>query len=248
MGEVVPWRWVCVEGRVADLDKPMRWRCLPSYDSMMVMPTNNTGAKVRDLFERFPGRIGHLMSPDGWREPWGEYALDNGAFGAWKNGERWKRVPYLSLCEKAVALGRAPRWIVVPDAVGDRDQTLKLWGDWASTLTKWYGFPLAFAVQDGMTEGDIPAEADVLFIGGTTEWKWTNLPRWCAMGRRVHVGRVNSPRALRRCAELGVESVDGTGWTRGNQDQWNGLVAFLEDPTADHRGNLLMLFGGANAE
>lgn len=204
------------------------------------MPSNNTGAAVRSLFDRFPGRIGHLMSPQGWRAPWGEYALDNGAFGAWKNGRDWTPEPYLALCDKAVSFGRAPRWVVVPDSVGDRADTLRLWAEWSPKVRATYGWPLAFAVQDGMTEPDIPEDAEVLFIGGTTKWKWGNLPRWCAMGRRVHVGRVNSPRALRRCVELGVESVDGTGWTRGNQDQWNGLVAFLEDPSVDHRGNVLL--------
>lgn len=209
---------------------------------MIIMPSNNTGSQVRDLFERFPGRIGHLMSPDGWREPWGEYALDNGAFPAWTNGERWKRVPFLGLCEKAVDFGRAPRWVVVPDVVADRLGTLRSWVSWAGTLRDWYGWPLAFACQDGMTPDDVPADADVLFIGGSTDWKWASLPMWCATGMRVHVGRVNSPSALFRCAELGVESIDGTGWLRGSQDQWNGLVSFLEsDGIANHREQIPLL-------
>jgi hypothetical protein len=233
-------RWVCLQGRPDEPHKPQKWGCFPTYDSLVVMPTNNTGAKVRDLYDRFPGRIGHLMSPLGWRKPWGTYALDNGAFGAWKNQTRWRRTDFLDLCEKAVAHGEAPRWVVVPDVVANREETLRSWTSWAPTLREWYGWPLAFAVQDGMAEGDIPDDADVLFVGGTTEWKWATLPRWCAMGRRVHVGRVNSPRALRRCAELGVESVDGTGWVRGNQDQWDGLVQFLADPAMDHRGGLTL--------
>lgn len=208
------------------------------------MPSNNTGVAVRALFDRFPGKIGHLMSPDGWREPWGEYALDNGAFTAWKNGERWKRVGFLELVEKAVRLGRAPRWIVVPDAVGDRRRTLELWSEWATTLREWYGFPLAFACQDGMQPEDVPPAADVLFIGGTTAWKWASLPMWCATGRRVHVGRVNSPSALFRCRELGVESIDGTGWIRGGETdpKWIGLVAFLEsDGATNHRDQIPLL-------
>lgn len=210
------------------------------------MPSNNTGAAVRALFDRFPGRIAHLMSPARWHTPWGGwYALDNGAFGAWKNRREWEPGPFLAMCDKAAAHHHAPRWVVVPDSVGDREATLVRWRDWSVDLRAWFGWPLAFAVQDGMTEADIPDDADVLFIGGTTEWKWASLPRWCAMGRRVHVGRVNGPRALRRCAELGVESVDGTGWTRGDQDQWRGLVQFLEDPTTDHRGNVFLTLEAA---
>lgn len=211
---------------------------------MIVMLSNSTGATTRELFDRFPGRIAHLMSPDGWRKPWGEYALDNGAFPAFTNGTPWDAAIFRRLCEKAVTLGRAPRWVVVPDVVGNREDTLRSWEVWAPTIRSDYGFPLAFACQDGMTPADVPDDADVLFVGGTTAWKWESLPMWCATGRRVHVGRVNSPSALFRCQELGVESIDGTGWPIGGPDnpQWRGLVAFLEsDGKANHREQIPLL-------
>lgn len=193
---------------------------------MMVMVTNNTGAKVRALFDQHPKRIGHLMSPGGWRTPWGEYALDNGAFGAWRGQRQWDEVAYHGLCEKAQRHGHPPRWIVVPDVVANREATLKRWVEWAPRL-RGFGWPLAIAVQDGMVAADIPPDADVLFVGGSTKWKWVSLPMWCGTGLRVHVGRVNSPRALWRCHDLGVESVDGTGWVRGCRKQWQGLVDYL---------------------
>jgi len=34
---------------------------------MVVMPSNNTGATVRSLADRFPGRLAHLIAPGGWR-------------------------------------------------------------------------------------------------------------------------------------------------------------------------------------
>ena len=77
-----------------------------------------------------------------------------------------------------------------------------------------FGCPLAFAAQDGMTPADVPNNADVVFIGGTTSWKWRNLLSWTVAFPRVHVGRVNSRRLLEQAETAGAESCDGTGWFR----------------------------------
>lgn len=199
------------------------------------MPSNNTGSVVRDLAERHPGQLGHLMSPDGWRAPFMPYALDNGAFGAWRRGDRFRQVEFLGLCDRAHLCGQTPLWVLVPDVVADRERTIWQWGAWAHTLRSWYGFPLAFAVQDGMTEGDVPKDADVVFIGGTTGWKRRMIGYFAARFPRIHVGRINTYRWLWVCAEYGVESCDGTGWLRGDQDQLDGLRRFLAEWREGHR-------------
>lgn len=208
---------------------------------MIVMPSNNTGSVVRELNEAHPGQLGHLMGPEpgGWRTPFMPYALDNGAFGAWKAGERFRQVPFLGLCDRAQIYqrngGAPPEWLLCPDVVGDRDKTLWQWGAWEDSLRRWYGWPLAFAVQDGMTGADVPADAQVVFIGGTTRWKRRMLGHFCARFPRVHVGRINTYKWLWVCAEHGAESCDGTGWLRGNQDQIEGLRRFLAEWAAGHR-------------
>jgi len=106
-----------------------------------------------------------------------------------------------------------PLWVLVPDVVADKEATLKKWSIY-SPIAKSFGWPLAFAVQDGMTPDDVPDEC-LIFVGGTTEWKWDTVPMWAATGRRVHVGRVNSIEKVILCENLGIESVDGTGWMRG---------------------------------
>ena len=90
-----------------------------------------------------------------------------------------------------------------------------------------YGWPAAFAVQDGMTSGDVPAEADVVFVGGSTAWKRRTMHEWCDHFPRVHVGRVNTGRWLWECDEAGAESCDGTGWFRGDKAQTNSLLSYL---------------------
>lgn len=196
---------------------------------MMVMPANNTGAVVRDLASRYPGAMGLLFSPGGQRDPgMMPYALDNGAFSAYRKGVpfdefAWRRLLFWSI-NKAP---RPPLWILVPDKVGDRDETLRLWDRWHRVAGGDRRDPLAFAVQDGMHPGDVPQEAAVVFVGGTTAWKRATAHEWCAKFPRVHVGRVNTYAWLRRYESFGAESCDGTGWFRGDKAQLDGLAQWL---------------------
>jgi hypothetical protein len=196
---------------------------------MIVMPANNTGIVIGWLAGRFPGGIGHLFSPGAQRGPFQfmPYALDNGAFAA---GDAWEEAPWFDLMEWAKLSGQRPLWSIVPDVVADRLRTLRKWNLYAPQLQK-YGWPLAFAVQDGMVAADVPSGADVVFVGGSTEWKWATAEMWCKEFPRVHVGRVNTYRRLWDCHDWGAESCDGTGWTRGDQRQARGLLAYLEEST-----------------
>lgn len=212
------------------------------------MLSNCKGPKVQDLTERFPGQLAHLYGPTkdetGYRPafPGLEWALDNGAFGAMR-----AKLPchphtqLLRLVGKVEALqlehGERPLWMAIPDVVYQKDPTLCQWNELAPWFKAITGWPLALVVQDGMVPEDVwrlTIQPDVIFVGGSTThrgalgWKWESLPVWTACFPRVHVGRVNRPDKLEVCYELGVESVDGTGWVRGRRSQWNGLVAYLE--------------------
>lgn len=197
---------------------------------MIVMPSNNTGIRIGILVGRYPGLIGHLYSPGGQTGPYVDvpYALDNGAFGAFARSKEWDPVPWLDLLIWARQSGQAPRWVLVPDVVGDRAATLRRWDAYATAAAQ-FGWPLAFAAQDGMTFDDVPRDAAVVFLGGGTEWKREAIAPWCARFPRVHVGRVNTYRWLRVCEAAGAESVDGTGWTRGDPEQWRGLEQWLAE-------------------
>ena len=191
---------------------------------MMVMLANNTGAIVHYLAGKYEGRIGHLYSPGAERKPvfWLPYALDNGRFVCWSQGQTWDEAAYLRLLDSH---GKAALWCLVPDVVADRDATLRQWDKW---LPRMAGLTLALALQDGMTTADVPNEADVLFVGGTTEWKRRTLYEWPKNHGRVHVGRINTEKWLWGCEQAGVESCDGTGWFRGDQVQLRGLLRYLD--------------------
>ena len=118
---------------------------------------------------------------------------------------------------------------MVPDVVTDSKATFKMWDEWAPIVAE-KGFPLAFAVQDGMTPEMVKAsnvEAEVIFVGGSTDFKWNTLTSWTDNFPRVHVGRVNGLRDLMRCHRRGVESCDGTGFFRGRRAQLGELITYL---------------------
>lgn len=200
------------------------------------MTSNNSGMKVGYLAGRFPGMVGHLYSPGGQRGPYDfpgwEYALDNGAFKSYLDGSDWDWRAWIKLLEWAKSSGKPPLWALVPDVVANAQETIKRWHKWEPKV-RGYGWPLAFAVQDGMTPKDVPLEADVVFVGGTRTWKWETVEMWGSSFPRTHVGRVNSYWGLVKCKESGVESTDGTGWVMGDQTQWGSLVRFMEEESGE---------------
>lgn len=206
---------------------------------LMVMPSNNSSAIVHHWSGRFPGRIGWLVGPSAMPKTklryWMPFALDNDAFGAWVSKRAWDENAWMDMLRAVQLSGLTPLWALVPDVVADRDATLRNWERYAPVASL-YGWPLAFAVQNGMTPADIPQDAAVIFIGGTTEWKWQTLPMWAETGKRVHVGRVNEVERLHICERWSVESVDGTGWMRGSEHgrQCKDLQAWLEGRAIEH--------------
>lgn len=162
--------------------------------------------------------------------PWLPFALDNDAYTAWTSGLPWDEAAWRDMLRAVAQSGLAPLWALVPDVVADRDGTLERWERYHGTVAH-YGWRTAIAVQDGMVPADVPPSAGIIFIGGTTSWKWRSLPIWTeAFPGRVHVGRVNELERLFICERLGVASVDGTGWMRATTDgrQGQALEAWLE--------------------
>lgn len=183
---------------------------------MRVMVANNDSALTKRLAHEYPHRIGWLQGPSKWMNPQGiAYALDNDAFISWTKGITWDESAWLKMLDKAASKEQRPLWCLLPDSVGNKDKTIELWHKYYATVDQ-YGFAKAFAVQDGMTPADVPRGVTVVFVGGTTLWKWRNLTQWTDRFTRVHVGRVYMGKLL-RCHQLGVESCDSSGWFRKTQ-------------------------------
>ena len=200
---------------------------------MIIMLSDHSSWRVHYLQGRFGG-IARLLSADrpGRMKVWPhlEWALDNGAFPAWKNGEPWDEEVFIEALDWVKGQSIQPKWIVVPDVVTDCEGTFKAWEKWEPRL-RHLRIPLALAVQDGMTakEVELRASPDVIFVGGSRPWKLQTRRTWAETFPRVHVGRVNGLRDLVACHELGVESVDGTGFFRGRRAQLQELITYLEE-------------------
>lgn len=168
------------------------------------------------------GSLGSLFSPGQRPSSSLPFCLDNGAFKGFKEQEFFVHL------EKGLSLEKKPDFIVVPDTPGDSKRTLDMWEKWISRLTS-FGVPLALAVQDGMRAIDIPSEAQVIFVGGTTRWKEETIAYWSRYFPNVHVGRVNTWRRLLLCYQSNVKSIDGTGWFRKTAAHWSAkdLLLFL---------------------
>jgi hypothetical protein len=165
------------------------------------------------------------------------WAADNGCYGRGYPGDveflRWlaERQSIAAMCEFATA----------PDVVGDAKATLRRSEPFMPVIRA-LGFPVALAAQDGLEKMPVPWDSfDVLFIGGTTEWKLgpgaTGLAAQAkAQGKRVHMGRVNTKGRLFRAHSIGCDSCDGTTLTFGPDRnlpsllRWLGEVDGSQDP------------------
>jgi len=92
-------------------------------------------------------------------------------------------------------------FLTCPDVVGDAKATLTHYDYWRPYLNGW---PVAFVAQDGMENLEFPdpAKWDALFIGGSTGWKESQAAVECikraqALGKHIHIGRVNWGRRYR---------------------------------------------------
>lgn len=185
------------------------------------------------------GDIGLLVTPGtaSYLNKAGAYpvfAVDNGVFGK----EGFNPAKFNELVDK---LGQAPQaikdkllYVVAPDVliklpdgkvVGDAKGTLEQFKTWGPQIRA-KGLPVAFVAQNGLEDmiDEVPwGQFDVLFIGGSDDWKVGNLVgeqkvKWDRLfdafrdhGVPIHMGRVSGPERLSKAAhDVGAATVDGT--------------------------------------
>lgn len=159
------------------------------------------------------GELGYIDTPSqGNRRPAGViWCADNGCFGkGWPGYEAW-----VAWLERNAADASTCLFATAPDIVGDAAGTLERSAPWLPVIRE-LGYPAALVAQDGLEDLDIPWDSfDVLFLGGSTEWKLSPaaarlVAEAKARGKRVHMGRVNSRRRYRYAKAIGCDTVDGT--------------------------------------
>ncbi len=174
----------------------------------------DTNQDLDQCGEEIGGSIGQLLTPltrRALRDVHAPWAIDNGAFAGF-NEKLFTNLLALHFESREKCL-----FLTVPDVVGSARRTLEVFERWAPRLAGWR---LAIACQDGQEHLPIPWDAiDAVFIGGSTNWKCSEhvvqiIRAAQALGKWVHVGRVNTPMRWAHFEDMGVDSADGTGIAR----------------------------------
>lgn len=158
--------------------------------------------------------VGTLLTPltrYTLREPERPWAIDNGAYANFEVKSFW------SLLKREEARRENCLFLNAPDVVGSARRTLEVFQWYRPKLAGW---KLALTMQDGQESLPIPwDDIAAIFVGGTTNWKISDHAAHCikaakALGKWVHVGRVNEPARFEHFEKLGADSIDGTGLSR----------------------------------
>ena len=142
------------------------------------------------------------------------FAIDNGAYTNF-SPRLFTNLLALHFERRALC-----RFVAVPDVPYDARRTLEVFDHWAPLLMNW---PLAYVCQDGQEHLPIPWQhITTLFIGGSSDWKLSRHAIACiktgkALGKWVHVGRINTAGRYEFFKNLGADSCDGTGLARYDQ-------------------------------
>lgn len=157
-----------------------------------------------------PSQVGQLLTPlTRFSNRGGEFAIDNGAYSSFDPAS------YRSLLKREWENRGRCLFVVAPDMVGSQSLTLDLWERWRKDLSGWP--KVALVLQNGAEHHRLPwHEFDCLFVGGDDQFKGSPVARQHIRAAKmfskwVHVGRVNTPERYRWCAELEVDSIDGSG-------------------------------------
>lgn len=201
----------------------MRSLGIVGYGSFLYDNTKPSSAQRHKLFARYGMRC--VISPQ-YQDNSIEkslclhgYGIDNGAYIDHKRGCAFDERSFMRLCER---WGSSADWIAIPDVVGSAVATWALARKWIPILRDMgLGDRLLFVWQDGCPYEDLHhfiTEGIGVFIGGTTQGKLKAIPYISWMCRRFgvwcHVGRVNTMGRVRMCIDHGVNSFDGSGWSR----------------------------------
>ncbi|HEY2242612.1 MAG TPA: hypothetical protein VGH47_00125 [Xanthobacteraceae bacterium] len=174
-------------------------------------------------------RLGFIMTPDRRDKPPAAAALaiDNACFA---NPAAYSDAKYLGYLE------RMPRertlFATAPDMLGDHEATVARSIPMLRAIRA-AGHKAALVAQDGWDEATTPwHEFDVLFVGGSTRFKFRGGRDAVAAAKRhgkaTHMGRVNSLERLRAAISIGCDSSDGTFLLFAPTENWGRMLRWFD--------------------
>ena len=171
----------------------------------------NTSHDLAECSRELGAPVEQLHTPlNGFRvyDETARFAIDNGAYA------RFDADRFAALLGKHESRADLCRFVAAPDVVGDARRTIEVFHLWESRLVGW---PVALVAQNGQEDLPIPWNSiKAVFIGGDTAWKMSShataiIRAANALGKWVHVGRVNTPGRFEYFEKAGADSIDGTG-------------------------------------
>ncbi len=206
----------------------------------MIYFANPSTEQIRDTMQA--GLLGVINTPNSTRQSQAvdgaAWCADNGCFS-----DKFNEAAWWEWLQRNADRADTCRFAVSPDVVGDHQATLQRSAPWLPRIRA-LGYPAAFVGQDGAHPDTVPwDDFDVLFLGGTTDWKLGPDARALAghavaLGKWVHMGRVNSFKRFRYAEAIGCSSVDGTFLIYGPDKLLPELLGWF-----DHLEDRPALFG-----
>lgn len=200
----------------------------------MLYFANPSSANIRGAMRQ--RTIGCIATPKSGRDrvrPGVIWCADNGCFASGYPGDDawWQWLVqhrFRRNCAFAVA----------PDIVGDAEATFARSSPWLPRIRR-LDIPAAFVIQDG--QEDVPVvwgRFDVMFIGGSTEFKLGEVARELtaeavARRKKVHMGRVNSRKRLRYARDIGCSTADGTYMAFGPDKNLVRMLRWIDEVNSE---------------
>lgn len=160
--------------------------------------------------------VGLLLQPGSYKPARAQLypvnAVDNGAFTPPGQPDRFNEAKWLRYLDRC---DRSAMFAVAPDVPFDWQRSWARSEGYIDRIRD-MGFPVALAMQNGVTVDEVPWDAaDVIFLGGDTEWKLSTEALYIANAARdrgvhVHMGRANSAKRFVRAVSMACDSADGT--------------------------------------
>lgn len=163
------------------------------------------------------GRLGYMVTPRaGLRLSYVlHYPCWAADTGCYSQGESFELAKYLDWLARMSLAQATCLFATAPDVLADAPATWER-SRMVLPMLREMGYKAALVAQDGIENLRIEWENfDVLFMGGTTEYKLSETAYEIAkeakrQGKWIHMGRVNSRRRLIAAAVSGYDSADGT--------------------------------------
>lgn len=211
---------------------------------LVLVGETSSRANVERLQELGWGRMFVEKRPTPY--PFEKWGFDNGAFLAYRRGEKFPELQYRKRPDIAAKVNSDPYIAIVPDIVAGGLRSLDFSNEWRLNLQA-FRWPWFLAVQDGMEVAHVEQSIhlyDGLFLGGTDRFKATAY-RWRSLAhthrKRFHYGRASTPLKLLSAYRSGADSCDSAFplWTAERMRifarRWQGL---------EDCGNLLLNANG----